>query len=399
MTRETVPEVRGGAGRIGVYVSGRQIGSRERLFLAVAGSLAGRGWQVDLLSAGPEPALRRAVTAPLELVDLSPGPLQRLNVPHTLRLSLTVPGLVRWIERQRPALLFATSIPPNLAVLTAARRARWGVPVVIRQSNTLRIAGHPRYGGVRRRWRDPWIPRLYREAAHVIAVAEEVEDNLLALRAAEPGRVTVVPNAIELADAFGRAGEPPEHPWFSSPDAPLVVSVGRLVRKKDHATLLEAFARLRRERPARLVVFGEGPMRSSLEARIAALGLGDAVSLPGHTTNPFSHLSRADLFVLSSISEGMPSALIEALACGTPVVSTDCPSGPREILADGRFGNLVDVGDVEALARAMSSQLDAPRDRDRLIGRARDFAIERAVERYVEVLERAARTQEGVRRD
>ena len=399
MTGETPPNAGGVGGRIGFYVSGRQLGSRERLFLAVARALAGRGWQVDILTAGPEPALRAAVTAPLGLVDLSPGPLQQLGVPHTLRLSLGVPALARWIDRQRPALLFATSIPPNLAVLIAARRAHWAVPVVIRQSNTLRIAGHPRYGGVRRRWRDPFIPRLYRRAAHVIAVAEEVADNLLALRAADRDRLTVIQNAVELADAFERAGEPPEHDWFTSPGAPLVVSVGRLVRKKDHLTLLEAFARLQRERPARLIVFGEGPMRPTLEARVAALGLGDVVSLPGHTANPFAHVARADLFVLSSISEGMPSALIEALACGTPVVSTDCPSGPREILADGRFGKITDVGDVEALASAMSRQLDAPRDRGMLTARARDFALEGAVERYVEQLERTARSQESVRRD
>jgi glycosyltransferase involved in cell wall biosynthesis len=212
---------------------------------------------------------------------------------------------------------------------------------------------------------------MYREAAHVIAVAGEVADNLAALDAADPADVTVIPNAVELSDAFERAAEVPEHPWFDRHESPLVVSVGRLVRKKDHGTLLEAFARLRRDRPARLVVLGEGPMRQRLETAVARLGLSEDVAFPGHATNPFSPVARADLFVLSSISEGMPSALIEALACGTPVVSTDCPSGPREILGEGRFGELVAVGDVGALAAAMARQLDAPRDREALRARAR----------------------------
>ena len=383
---------RASRGRVGVVVSGRQIGSRERLFLAVAQGLANRGWQVDLLAAGPEVALREAVSSPLGLADFSPRGLQALRAPHLLRISLGVPGLARWIARHDPALLFGTSIPPNLASLVAARRARRAVPVVIRQSNTLRIAGHPRYGGLRRRWRDPWIPRLYREAAHVIAVAGEVADNLSALGAADPARVTVVPNAVELDDALTRAAAAPTHPWFGQSDVPLLVSVGRLVRKKDHLTLLEAFARLHRRQPARLVVFGEGPMRATLEARVAQLGLAEAVSFPGHTDNPFAHVARADLFVLSSVSEGMPSALIEALACGTPAVSTDCPSGPREVLGDGRFGELVPVGDADALAGAMSRVLDVPRSPTVLQGRAQEFGLERAVEGYVDLLEEVARS-------
>jgi glycosyltransferase involved in cell wall biosynthesis len=360
------------------------------LFLAVASELVRRGWRVELLAAGPEPALRAAVRAPLQLVDIGPAALRALPLPRLVRLSLGVGTLARWIDARCPALLFGTSIPPNLASLVAARRARWRVPVVVRQSNTIRIAGHPRYGGLRRRWRDPSIPRLYRRAAAVIAVAEEVADNLEAIGAAPRERVDVIHNAVAVEDASRLAREQPEHSWFEAHDDPVVLSVGRLVRKKDQVMLLEAFARLRRRRPARLVIFGEGPMRNVLESRIAELGIADDVALPGHTENPFAHIARADLFVLSSISEGMPSVLIEALACGTPIVSTDCPSGPREILADGRFGELVPVGDAEALTAAMARQLDAPADPERLIARAAEFAPDRIVPRYVEVLERAA---------
>jgi glycosyltransferase involved in cell wall biosynthesis len=270
------------------------------------------------------------------------------------------------------------------------------VPVVIRQSNTIRIPGHPLYDGLRRRYRDPLIPRLYPDAVAVIAVAHEVADNLAALGAVDAERVEVIHNAVAIESAAELARAAPSHPWLEARDPrephdeKLLLSVGRLVRKKDQRGLLDAFALVREKLPARLVVFGEGPMRRALETRIGELGLGDAVALPGHTDNPFAEIARADLFVLSSISEGMPSALIEALACGTPVVSTDCPSGPREILDAGRYGELVEVGDAEALAAAMLRQLEGDRRGQALVDRAHDFAFDRVVPRYVELLERCA---------
>lgn len=394
MTRPPSPvgRPRGARGAIGIYLSGRFLGSRERLFLEVAAALVARGWQVDLLAAGPEPEMRNAVGAPLELVDVSPARMRGLvaRLPHLVRLTLGTAAVARWIDERQPALLFGTSIPPNLASLVGAQRAHQRVPVVIRQSNVIHVPRHPRYGGLRRRWRDALIPRLYPRAAAVIAVAEEVADNLAVLGAIDPERVEVIHNAVALSDVAQRSAEPPDHIWFEQREVPLVVQVGRLVRKKDQRLLLDAFARLRARRPARLVLFGEGPLRAELEAQVAALGLSRDVALPGHTANPFAHLARADLFVLSSISEGMPSALIEALACGTPVVSTDCPSGPREILAGGEYGSLVPVGDCEALARAMQAGLEAPPDAERLKTRARDFSLERIVPRYVALLEGVA---------
>jgi len=397
MTEAALAGATAGRGCIGICLSARALGSRERLFLEVASALAARGWQVDLLAAHPEPALREAVRSPLRLIDIGPRVLRGVGLPHVVRLALGVGAVARWIDSRRPALLFGTSIPPNLVSILAGRRSSHRVPIAIRQSNTLRIPGHARYGQVRRRWRDPWIPGLYREAAAVLAVAEEVADNLRMLGAAEPGRIRVIPNAVGVEQASSRAKESPHHPWFFERDRPIIVSVGRLVRKKDQRTLLEAFARVRAERPVRLVLFGEGPMRRALESWTAEMGLTADVALPGHTDNPFAYIARADLFVLSSVSEGMPSVLIEALACGTPIVSTDCPSGPREILAGGRFGELTPVGDVGALARAMLRQLDGPPASEVLVRRASDFSFARVIPRYVEWLEEVAGQAEAER--
>jgi glycosyltransferase involved in cell wall biosynthesis len=169
-------------------------------------------------------------------------------------------------------------------------------------------------------------------------------------------------------------------------EGPVIATAGRLVSVKDHRTLITAFALLRSKRPARLVIFGEGPLEAELRAQAAALGMSQSVLLPGYVNDPQACYRAADLFVLSSTSEGFGNVLIEAMAGGVPVVSTDAPHGPREILADGRFGMLTRVGDAEALAAAMAETLDNPPAPEVLRGRAGDFGIELIADRYEALL-------------
>ena len=163
--------------------------------------------------------------------------------------------------------------------------------------------------------------------------------------------------------------------------------MGNLIRIKDFATLIRAFARLRATRPARLVILGEGPEHGSLEQLARQLGVAPDVDLPGFTINPYAFMARADVFALASRVEGLSNAIIEALACGCPVVSTDCPNGPAEVLEHGRYGRLVPVGDEAALTEAIAATLQASPDRDKLRRRAADFSVERATERYLQLLE------------
>jgi len=162
--------------------------------------------------------------------------------------------------------------------------------------------------------------------------------------------------------------------------------VGRLTEQKDFSTLLQAFAQVRAQRQARLLLLGEGEMRDELTALGLALGIAKDLSLHGFTNNPFAYMARAAVFVLSSAYEGLPGVLIQALACGCPVVSTDCPSGPSEILENGQYGRLVPVGDPAAMAQAILSTLEAPPDRGLLQKQASLFSVDRAVEQYLEVL-------------
>ena len=198
----------------------------------------------------------------------------------------------------------------------------------------------------------------------------------------------VIHNPVVWPDHRTKAAEPVEHPWFAQ-HTPVVLAAGRLINLKDHATLLRAFALVAKARPAQLIIIGEGEERDNLGALAYELGIADLVELPGFRRNPFAWMAKASVFVLSSVYEGSPNVLIQAMACGTPVVSTDCPSGPREILQDGTLGTLVPVGDHSAMAEAILNAIDDPTESTRLMSRADEYSAESSIRRYVDVIAEA----------
>jgi glycosyltransferase involved in cell wall biosynthesis len=189
------------------------------------------------------------------------------------------------------------------------------------------------------------------------------------------------------------AGEPVDHQWFRDGLPPVVLTVGRLGDQKDHPTLLRAFAKVRACREARLVILGEAPNARETQRRIGelrglacSLGIEDDVDFLGYQPNPFKYMSRAAVFALTSRFEGLGNALIEALACGCPIVSTDCESGPAEILSYGRYGQLVPVGDIDAVAEAILLTLDSPCNPDYLKSRAEQFSVDRVASQYEQIM-------------
>jgi glycosyltransferase involved in cell wall biosynthesis len=212
-----------------------------------------------------------------------------------------------------------------------------------------------------------------------------VAGSLLQLSPIPIQKVRVIYNPVVSPELYEKADAPVEHPWFQPHQPPVVLAAGRLVALKGYDTLLRAFARVRQETPARLVILGEGPERPNLERLAAELGVAADVDMPGFDPNPFRYMKRAGVFVLSSRYEGLPNVLIQALACGCPVVSTDCPSGPSEILDGGRYGALVPVDDVEAMAgaivRALLGQV-APAPSAWL----EQFRVEVVAEQYLRVM-------------
>jgi len=218
-----------------------------------------------------------------------------------------------------------------------------------------------------------------------VAVSRGVADDLARLTGLPREKIQVIYNPVVTPELFVKAEEPLGHPWFAAGEPPVILGVGRLHEAKDFQTLIRAFALVRKKRVARLVILGEGEERPKLEALVRELGLEEEVALPGFVDNPFKYMKRAGVFVLSSQWEGFGNVLVEAMACGTPVVSTACPSGPEEILENGRWGRLVSVGDVDALAEAIILTLDDKNHPD-VARRALDFGVQRAIDEYIRVL-------------
>jgi glycosyltransferase involved in cell wall biosynthesis len=276
------------------------------------------------------------------------------------RLLVAAPDLARLIRRERPDVVFSTHGGSNIIAAVAHALARSPSRLVLSERSAL---GRGDRGRARRALEVPAKRVTYRRADLVTAVSDGVARELAARLGLPAPKIRVVYNPAVDEELAARAAEPVAHPWFApgaaAPPVPVIVAVGRLVEIKDYPTLLDAFARIRAARPARLFVLGDGPLRAALEARVRAAGLADDVVLHGFDKNPFKYVARARLLLHASRAEGLPGALIQAMACGTPVVSTDCDHGPREVVArPGHDGFLVPVGDAAALAARALALLD-----------------------------------------
>ena len=273
----------------------------------------------------------------------------------------------------------------NLATIAAAKAAGFKGRLMVVEHNTMsQKIGQARRPAAKLAYR--LAPLGYRFADVVACVSQGMADDLQALTHLPAGKIRTLYNPVVDEGLPARAAAPLDHPWFAPGEPPVLLGIGRLHPQKDFATLLRAFASVRALRAARLLILGEGEERTALEALASELGIAADVALPGFAANPFAYLSRAGAFVLSSRWEGLPTVVIEALACGAPVVSTDCPSGPDEILQGGRLGALTPVGDADALARAMLETLAAPPDPAAGRARAQDFAVAPAAQAYLDAL-------------
>jgi glycosyltransferase involved in cell wall biosynthesis len=227
---------------------------------------------------------------------------------------------------------------------------------------------------------------LYPLVDQIIAVSQGVAEDIREITGLPPERITVIHNPVITARLLAMAREPVAHPWFNAAEPPVILGAGRLTRQKDFPTLIRAFARVQRHRPARLVILGEGRQRLALKTLAAELGVASEVDLPGFVVNPYAYMAKAAVFALSSTWEGSPNVLTEALALGTPAVATDCPSGPREILGEGRYGALVPVSDSASLAQAILATLDDPPDCTLLRQAVREYSLESSVLAYLQAL-------------
>jgi glycosyltransferase involved in cell wall biosynthesis len=231
----------------------------------------------------------------------------------------------------------------------------------------------------------PYLIKLsYPFADDIIAISKGVSEDLAEFCSVEENRIKVIYNPAITPAIADESEESISHQWFTAYTYPVILGVGRLMDQKDFSTLIKAFRQLLQKREARLVILGEGEKREELEELTQNLGIEEKVDIAGFKQNPFPYMKNADVFVLSSVWEGFGNVLVEAMACGTPVVSMDCPSGPAEILENGKYGPLVPPGDSEALVYAILDTLDSPIDSELLKERANDFEVEKISSEYEE---------------
>ena len=332
---------------------------------------------LDRVRAVPQPLVPGPVPWRIRLPRLGMAghlPPDKWPLLASTRLPRWAASIAAYTDRERPDALLAMNVLATAATAMASDLAN-------HEARTVATLHEPLKRRLLHRAR-----RCYPRADAVVGVSRGVTGEFAKIPGLANDRVHTVYNPISADHICRRSLEPADHRWLDGSDVPVVLAIGKLIERKGFSTLLHAFARLLARRPARMIVLGEGRLRRNLVSLANRLGVSGWVDFPGFVENPYAFLAKADLFVLSSRNEALPTVLIEAMVCGCPVVSTDCDFGPREILEDGRHGPLVPVGNPEALAAAMLSVLDQPPRSEALRDRAEFFEVARAVDRYEELL-------------
>jgi len=407
-----MPTASGSRRRVALFVDDLWGGGMQKVIVTLASGIARRGHAVQLLTCDASGPLSDALAPSVEVVKLEPvsqplarlypfaaSPRSALDLVRPVLLPLRplptlpyLPALARHLRVAQPEGLVSASPQANLEAVWARALARAPTRLLLTLHLTL-AEDTPNARRWQRRYLPPLIRRTYPQADAIATVCDALGDEIAASTGLPRERIQTIYNPVVSDEIALRAREPVEHRWFAPGEPPVVLGVGRIAKQKDFPTLVRAFARLRARRPARLVILGEAKNAQKNARRIKELqelaghlGVADDVDFAGFVDNPFAYMSRSAVFALSSRYEGFGNVLIEAMACGCPVVSTDCPVGPGEILEQGRYGPLVPVGDDAALALAIERTLDAPPRDSVLRARAADFSVDRSVDRYLAVL-------------
>lgn len=360
------------ANRVVLVLRDLGVGGAERVMVRLANFFASHGVDTHLVTLVGSGPLVRELDAGVTHHDIAAGRIRSAVLP-----------LHRLLARLKPDALLATLPQVNAVSVLVSRLLPARPKVVLREANDPRHEAPyaKRFGSIVRLI----LTSAYRRADLIIAVSTGVADGVEQAYGVDRGKIVSLTNASIDDQVFAFADTPLDNDWYDALDK-RVVCVARLTAQKDHETLLRAFAQLEEAATTGLVLIGTGPLETQVRSLIHELDLGDRVRLVAEETNPFRWMKRADLLVLSSRWEGSPNVLVEALALGVPVVSTDCPSGPREILAGGEYGDLVPVGDVDALRKAIQRNLCVEADGALLRRRGRDFHIERVGPLWLEAL-------------
>lgn len=359
--------------RITFFMDALHGGGAEKAVVNLLKGLAERDeFDLDLVLSALEGPYLDQVPEQVRIIDLNKG-----------RVITSILPLANYLKQNRPWALIGNMGHVNVVASMAREFARIQTRLVLVGHNTLSASK----SDLQRSKLVPYFMRwLYPRANAVAGVSAGVARDLEQQLGLEKETVKVLNNPVVNQDLITQSQANLAHPWFAADTPPVFLAVGRLNPQKDFPNLLSAFAQVRTQKDARLIILGEGTEREKLETLIDRLGIKDDVSLPGFVKNPYAYMRQASCFVLSSRYEGLPTVLIEAMACGCPVVATNCPSGPEEILNNGAYGSLVPIEDSQALSVAMLKTLDNPPKKESLMQRANEYSTEKVVANYLSLL-------------
>lgn len=367
--QQTVPQR-----RIAIFIPSFGDGGVEHMLVNTARGLAACGVAVDFIVDCADRPYLSALAGRCRLIELRTG-----------KAAGRLTGLLAYLREERPDIVVSAKGPDDRLAVKAKRRCRGHTRFFLRPGTTISARNANRRRNPIRAWLKLYgVRRLYQCVDGVVTVSNGVADDIARITRLPRERIRVVRNPVVTPELEQASQAPLDHPWFAPGEPPVILGIGGLRTQKDFPTLLKAFAQLRAARPARLLILGEGRQRERLLEQADHLGIADDFALPGFVANPYPYLRRAALFVLSSLWEGSPNVLSEALAVGTPAVATDCPSGPREVLQNGRYGPLVPMGDPKALAVAMAATLETPLPDKVLREAVADYTMEKSARGYLQ---------------
>jgi len=362
---------------VAVYLHTLYNGGVERVMFNLIQGFLDRGIAVDLV-------LDFLIFSPYEKLLPVGARLVNLGVAGSTQ---RVTKLVGYLRKERPDAMLSATHFGNEVACVATRLARSGTRLILSEHTNLSSDIRDSSGRARRMLLPLTTRWMYPMADAVVAVSNGVAEDMCRVSGLARKYVQTVYNPIDFKGLAVAAKEPLDEAWFAAGEPPVILAIGRLEVQKNFPNLLRAFAEVRRSTPARLLILGEGSERERLTAMVAEMGLGEDVALPGFVANPAAYMARSAVFAMSSSWEGMPVALIEALTLGVPVVSTDCPSGPAEILDKGTYGELVPMDDSPALAGAILKVLGGEKKPSAMEWLAQ-FDSDLITERYLELMSR-----------
>ncbi|MCD6528135.1 glycosyltransferase [bacterium] len=359
--------------KISFFLPSLRGGGAEKVFVTLANEFAKRNFKVDLVLAQKEGPYLKEVSEKVRMVNLK-----------AKRVLYSLLPLIKYLKKEKPDVLISTLDHANIIAILAKLISRVQTKIIVRVANTLSLS----LKGTKfhKRWlRLYGVKIFYPFADKIIAVSKGVADDLVKRSKIPRKKIKVIYNPTDFEKIQEKMKENTGHPWLDRKECPVILGIGKFHQQKNFPLLLKSFALLRKKRKIKLIILGEGKERKDLENLIRKLNLQEDVDLPGFKENPYSFLAKADVYVLSSLWEGFPNTLLEALACGTPVVSTNCLSGPAEILENGKYGKLIPINNERALAKAIEETLESPLNSKILEEKAKDFGLKKIAKEYLKL--------------